>query len=967
MADTTRAEERAESKNELPTFEQTEVLPELGPEDLRQQLLEHGLITETHWQKVVEAAGDSTSTDAILSSLQGPPRTSEDPTEQGAPTLTPYQVAFIRRGNTARLRFLHYLILDMLGVGGMGQVCRVLNLNVSRVEALKILRPHLDHPMSELPNMERFKREARILAGLNHPAITTLYHAGIEEHQAFIAMEYVDGQTLEKYMSVVNTARGHFPVSDALRIVIEVAEALRYSHEHQVIHRDIKPGNIMITGEGRVKVLDMGVARLFAPSAPERPEGEHTLTTIGDGIGTPAFMPPEQWADATAVTPASDIYSLGCTFYYLLTMSLPCLPDSNGSFMQSHVVTVPPAVSSLRNDVPPALDLVIARMLAKLPDDRFQSAGELIEALRPFASCKPAKSNKARMIAGVSIAAAVLAALVGILSYSPARTWRDDGAPIVTATPTTTAQTTEKAATKPESRIALARRLQQSMHEAREAGNADEVIQIYEEAVEQQAARAEHRAIVAEAYASLGNRARDDEQYVQAIERYDASLRLFPDNVEVIGWRGVANANAGRFESAIEDLRYALKADHDPSQGAEHRKALVHALFERGKQLVDLAEVAEAVAAFRLAADLDPQNAEIHFWLGRVLLNDGQIDAAIDALVAASKLADRPADVFNKLGTAYSQVGKSREAIAAFSRAGQLDPDALAALASCYRGVGVFNLAVENYQHAIREAEEHEASDRRQKLADTYAEWARALATTWQRKLTGGHYEEVIAAYRELMSAHPPIADDAAIKAVLAIAHAREMESSLIDQDYNAAVAHGEEAARLGEDVAALVKAHRQRGIFYLDCATRDARLRSIQRPTDVTIQGVRQLFEYAIQDFQHAVDYDEKDHESHAKLAQILAMGHPNVRNGRKALRHAARACELLSPTKSDYLIILAAAQAQAGQFVEASRLQERVLRSLPASTPRGERLKQKISLLLYQKGQVYPWGDIQINLGVR
>lgn len=160
------------------------------------------------------------------------------------------------------------------------------------------------------------------------------------------------------------------------------ASALEHAHNKGVIHRDVKPNNLMITQKGSLKVLDMGIARMMEPQ--EQSGSVLQLTQMHTWFGTPEVMSPEQWVDATAVTPASDIYSLGCTLFYMLTGRMPFSGNSPSALMAGHVSDSPPSVRWFRKDSPRGLDAVVQKMLAKRPQDRYQSAAEVIEALEPF-------------------------------------------------------------------------------------------------------------------------------------------------------------------------------------------------------------------------------------------------------------------------------------------------------------------------------------------------------------------------------------------------------------------------------------------------------------------------------------------------------------------------------------------------------------------------------------------------------
>lgn len=294
--------------------------------------------------------------------------------------LTPYQAEQIREGSVDKIRFDDYVLLDKLGEGGMGAVFKGRNLMLGRVEAIKTIRSGVNQSEALL---KRFQQEARVLARLEHPAIVPIYKVGRYGDSDYIAMKYVEGEDLKAKVENALKRNQLIPVSTACQWVLETADALHHAHQHNVIHRDIKPGNLMVGKNGKIIVLDMGIARLADPAGGANPGGG--LTIQSRGMGTPDFMPAEQWADATAVTPASDIYALGCTFFYLLTGQTPYGKRPLVDLMKAHTKEPIPSIRDLRADVPPEVDAIIKRMLAKTTKERISSGLEVVEALAPFA------------------------------------------------------------------------------------------------------------------------------------------------------------------------------------------------------------------------------------------------------------------------------------------------------------------------------------------------------------------------------------------------------------------------------------------------------------------------------------------------------------------------------------------------------------------------------------------------------
>jgi Tol biopolymer transport system component/tRNA A-37 threonylcarbamoyl transferase component Bud32 len=268
---------------------------------------------------------------------------------------------------TAGTRLGHYEIVALIGAGGMGQVYEARDPRLNRTVAIKILLEH----MSLLPEARaRFEREAQLIAGLNHPHISILHDVGRHEQIDFFVMELVEGETL-----AARLLRGPLPVPEALRHAIDIASALDQAHRHGVTHRDLKPGNVMLTRSG-VKLLDFGLAKFQPRNAVSALVTQADVTAEGEILGTLQYMAPEQLEghDADART---DIFAFGTMLHEMITGKKAFDGPSRTSLMRSIMSDTPPLVSTLQPVAPPALDRLIATCLAKDPDDRWQSARDV--------------------------------------------------------------------------------------------------------------------------------------------------------------------------------------------------------------------------------------------------------------------------------------------------------------------------------------------------------------------------------------------------------------------------------------------------------------------------------------------------------------------------------------------------------------------------------------------------------------
>jgi serine/threonine protein kinase len=277
-----------------------------------------------------------------------------------------------------------YEILEEIGRGGFAAVYKARDTELDRVIALKVLHPQLT---VDPKFIQRFRQEVRTASGLRHPNIVAVYEAGEAKGQLYIAMKLVVGHSLTDLIQT----HGALPISGILSITKEIAAALDYIHEQRLVHRDVKPSNILIDRRGRVMLSDFGLVR-----ATEEPR----LTSQGVSVGTPSYMAPEQ-AEGKQVDARTDTYALGVVLYEMVTGRLPFLTDSPAATFYQHVHEAPPPPSSVDPNVTPAVEQVILRALEKNPDGRYQTAGALADDLiravagRPLASRPQLKPESA--------------------------------------------------------------------------------------------------------------------------------------------------------------------------------------------------------------------------------------------------------------------------------------------------------------------------------------------------------------------------------------------------------------------------------------------------------------------------------------------------------------------------------------------------------------------------------------------
>jgi serine/threonine protein kinase/Tol biopolymer transport system component len=270
-----------------------------------------------------------------------------------------------------------YEILTAIGAGGMGEVYKARDIRLDRIVAIKVLPAHLAD-RAEL--RERFEREAKSIASLNHPHICTLHDTGHQDDTDFLVMEYLEGETLAQRL-----LKGPLPIQQVLQYAIEIADALDKAHRKGITHRDLKPGNIMLTKSG-TKLLDFGLAKLAQEAVPATPESQlptmtGSITGEGTILGTLQYMAPEQ-VEAKEVDARTDIFALGAVVYEMATGKRAFEGKTSASVMAKILEAEPPPMTSLQPMTPPALDRVVKKCLAKEPDARWQSASDLTDELK---------------------------------------------------------------------------------------------------------------------------------------------------------------------------------------------------------------------------------------------------------------------------------------------------------------------------------------------------------------------------------------------------------------------------------------------------------------------------------------------------------------------------------------------------------------------------------------------------------
>jgi len=313
-----------------------------------------------------------------------------------AGVLTRYQAAAVYQNKTKGLFVGPYLVLDKIGTGGMGMVFKARHRDHGVVVALKLLPPKFAEKREAV---QRFLREAETLARLNHPNIVSSFEVSEINGVHYLAMDYAEGLDLKKLV----IAKGPLPVSQAIDCLLQTARGLLAAHSQGIIHRDVKPDNLVLDAQGTVRILDLGLARVV-PNDPLSGGSEKSLTESGALMGTVDYMSPEQAYDSKKVNARSDVYSLGCTLHYLLTGHPPFESESMMGRLLAHRENEIPSLRAARPGVPKILDSLFRRMMAKEPEKRPQTMAAVIAALE-LAQDELREQATARETAGPGAAA----------------------------------------------------------------------------------------------------------------------------------------------------------------------------------------------------------------------------------------------------------------------------------------------------------------------------------------------------------------------------------------------------------------------------------------------------------------------------------------------------------------------------------------------------------------------------------
>jgi len=601
---------------------------------------------------------------------------------------------------------LHYRVVGKIGAGGMGVVWQAVDTRLDREVALKFLPAEA---MTVASRRERFVREAKAASALNHPNIVTIYEINSDAGADFIAMELVRGQSLAELLS----ARKRLSPDEVMRYALQMAEGLGKAHLAGIVHRDIKPGNIMITGDGLIKILDFGLAKLSeTPGAPSNAAEALTvtapLTAAGAAMGTVGYMSPEQ-AMGDHVDARSDVFSIGVVLYELLSGRRPFLGTSHAEIMRAVLSSEPIALHSLSANVPERLAQIVQQCLEKASDARFSTAVELGRALRlldrgvagsvapaPEAStatmeqveATPARKGRRKAVWIAAPAAALFIALPALIPSI-----RKPVFAYLRPAPARTEYVQDSLAGSPSELTEHARELLRRYDKTGYIGRA---IRLSEAALKLDSKFAPAYAALAQAYLCKGINSSDKRWLNLARDSARQAVSANPDLASAHEILGEALLGSGETTPAKAEVERALQLDplnsaayislanlnakSNPSRADElYRKAIELApgdwvpLARYGQFQYRSARYREAATVWEQAIRVAPGNVSMLKNLAAAyhMLNDQ--DKSASALQQALGI-EPSAAVWNNLGTVRFFQGRYADSVPAFEKATQMDP-----------------------------------------------------------------------------------------------------------------------------------------------------------------------------------------------------------------------------------------------------------------------------------------------------
>lgn len=585
-----------------------------------------------------------------------------------------------------------FQILRLIGQGGMGAVFLARQVSLDREVALKVIS---DISGAHKKSIERFRREAKVLAKISHPNIVPIYEIGEQGPYAYFAMEYVSGVSLDKILSSIKQSQPSEKASVVMkkcleaksviydkeqsgpgaeidtdyivnisRVIIDIASALEHAHKNGVLHRDIKPSNILITSDGVSKLVDFGLAKA---------ETEQTITISGEFFGTPSYVAPEQIQNPEVVDCRADVYSLAATFYECLTLHAPFEGNTVNKTLVDVISKPPVAPKKYCPRLSADFNTVLLHALEKSPDDRYSTASDFsadienllefkpIKAKRPSITTRAYKTLRRNPLKVVVVVISILVILLGYFLFSNYTQKRNK---------------------------ATARKLEAIAARYFVSGDYTEALKYYKKAIAQYPFNAETYSVMGTTYQQL-------KQYPQAIEAYKQAIAIEPYYTVAINSIGNIYYSEGRYEEAIEMYQDIIKIRPNDAQ----------AYCDLGNVLIILKRYQDGIAALKNAIRIDPNDARGYTTLGFACCSLGRYEEAIQVCQQAIKIDPKYSLAYNNLGSAYSDSGQYAKALEILKTGIKIEPNnelLLFNLGLAYSKLDCYAEAAEAYRESLR-------------------------------------------------------------------------------------------------------------------------------------------------------------------------------------------------------------------------------------------------------------------------
>jgi serine/threonine-protein kinase len=661
-----------------------------------------GLVETLKKHRLLESARMQELTKELAPRFADPRALAKELLQRG--WLTPFQLNRLFQGKVQELLLGSYVLLEPLGEGGMGTVYKARHQRLDRIDALKVIRKNL---LTNPKAVERFQREARAAARLSHPNVITVYDANEAGDVHYLAMEYIPGIDLAKLVK----QGGPLPPGQACDYIRQGALGLQHAHERGLVHRDIKPSNLLLTQDGStVKLLDLGLARLQSASPEETTN--HSLTETGAVVGTPDYIAPEQARNSREIDIRADIYSLGCSLYYLLTAKIPFPGETLTEKLIKHQLEEPEPLREVRPDVPANVVAVVQRMMNKRPEDRYQTPAHVADALAPLAVARARSPKLAEAIAaGAPLAGA--AAFVSAPLAAPVD--RSESTPGYSET-RLGAQRFRKSAGAPRllfGALAAAALLLFltcgavfAVFAWRDHGNAGgtDVAVVKPPPTEKPLPTVKLDPQQAKLHFERGNNLHKEGKYQQAVGEFTEALRFDSKHVGAWNNRGLCHKSLGDIDKAISDFTNAILYDNRN----------VDAYFNRAAAFYKKGDYARAIADNTQVITLDPRHAAAWNNLGTLHSLKRDFPRAILDFDEAIRIDRKYASAYANRGNAHIDNGALDLGIADLNEAIQLE----AKNAGNYQSRGYAYYRKADYDQAIKDFSA--AIERNPKLAGAY-------------------------------------------------------------------------------------------------------------------------------------------------------------------------------------------------------------------------------------------------------